>query len=126
MDMKGDSIWLIIWDMRKMQIKVIMGCQFTPLRTPSVKKKKISVGKKVENLEPLWTAGRLYGKSVVIMENGMETSQSNWCRISSYLTSGYTTNSGDTSSIPGWRTRIPHAVGQLSSQAATAEHMGLN
>ena len=68
----------------------------------------------MENLEPLWTAGRLYGKSVVIMENCMEASQRNWCRISSYLTSGYTTNLGDTSSIPVWGTRIPHAVGQLS------------
>ena len=46
--------------------------------------------------------------------------------LPSYLTYGYTSNSGDTSSIPGWGNRIPHDVGQLSSQAATAEHMDLN
>ena len=36
MDMKGDSMWLTIWEMRKMQIKVIMGWQLTPLRISSV------------------------------------------------------------------------------------------
>ena len=30
-------------------------------------------------------------------------------------------NSGDTGSIPGWETKIPHAVGQLSLHTATTE-----
>lgn len=80
----------------------------------------------MEKLEPLWTAGRSYGNSVVLMENGMEASQRHWCRITSYITSGYTSSLWDTSSVPGWGNRIPHDVGQLSSQAATAEHMSLN
>ena len=28
-------------------------------------------------------------------------------------------NAGDVGSIPGWRTKIPHAAGQLSLHAAT-------
>ena len=32
-------------------------------------------------------------------------------------------NAGDTGSIPGRGTKIPHAVGQLSPSATTAEHM---
>ena len=30
-------------------------------------------------------------------------------------------NAGDTGSIPGWGTMIPHAVGQLSPSATTTE-----
>ena len=30
-------------------------------------------------------------------------------------------NAGDASSIPGWRTKIPHAAGQLSPRTATTE-----
>ena len=30
-------------------------------------------------------------------------------------------NAGDAGSIPGWGTKIPHAVGQLSPRAATTE-----
>ena len=30
-------------------------------------------------------------------------------------------NAGDTGSIPGWGTKIPHAVGQLSPRATTTE-----
>ena len=30
-------------------------------------------------------------------------------------------NAGDTGSIPGWGTKIPHAAGQLSLRAATTE-----
>ena len=30
-------------------------------------------------------------------------------------------NTGDLGSMPGWGTTIPHAVGQLSPQTATAE-----
>ena len=32
-------------------------------------------------------------------------------------------NAGDTGSIPGWGTKIPHATGQLSPCAATTEPM---
>ena len=35
-------------------------------------------------------------------------------------------NAGDTGSSPGWRTKIPHAMGQLSLRAATTEHAGHN
>ena len=32
-------------------------------------------------------------------------------------------SAGDVGSIPGWRTKIPHAMGQLSPHAATTEPM---
>ena len=35
-------------------------------------------------------------------------------------------NAGDTGSIPGWGTKIPHAMGQLSPHAATTEFVRLN
>ena len=35
-------------------------------------------------------------------------------------------NAGDAGLIPGWGTKIPHAVGQLSPRATTTELMHLN
>ena len=35
-------------------------------------------------------------------------------------------NAGDESSIPGQRTKIPHAVGQLTPRAATTEQVDHN
>ena len=35
-------------------------------------------------------------------------------------------NAGDTGSIPGWGTKIPHTAGQLSPCATTIELMRLN
>ena len=35
-------------------------------------------------------------------------------------------NAGDTGSIPGQGTKIPHAEGQLSPCAATTDHTGHN
>ena len=35
-------------------------------------------------------------------------------------------NAGDSGSIPGQETKIPHAAGQLSLHTATTEHAGQN
>ena len=35
-------------------------------------------------------------------------------------------NSGDVGSTPGWGTKTPHAIGQLSPCATTSEHKGHN
>ena len=35
-------------------------------------------------------------------------------------------NAGDTGSIPGWGTKIPHVVGQSSLHTTTTQHMGHN
>ena len=35
-------------------------------------------------------------------------------------------DTGDVGSIPGWGTKIPHAMGQISPRATTTEPVGLN